>query len=43
MTTNDEKNELLKTFKVIDTNNDGQLTKQELIEGFFLFFAKYEI
>lgn len=33
MATMEEKNELLKTFQALDLNGDGQLTRQELIEG----------
>ena len=31
---NDEKNELIKTFKALDINKDGVISKEELIEGF---------
>jgi len=30
---NEEKEELLKIFKALDSNGDGKLTKQELMEG----------
>ena len=29
----DEKDELLKTFKELDLNNDGQLNKEEMMTG----------
>lgn len=35
--TRDEKNELLSTFKEIDTNNDGKIDKKELIAAFSEF------
>jgi len=33
LTTQNEKNELLATFKELDKNNDGQLSPEELYEG----------
>ncbi len=33
MATTDEKNSLLKTFKALDTNGDGTLSRDELIKG----------
>jgi calcium-dependent protein kinase len=37
--TKDEKNELLNTFKAIDENGDGLLSRQELIKGYNLIFS----
>lgn len=34
LSTREEKNELLKTFKVLDLNGDGQLSREELIAGY---------
>ena len=33
MSTKEEANELIKVFKGLDTNSDGQLSKEELILG----------
>ena len=33
MSTKEETNELIKVFKDLDTNGDGQLSKEELIRG----------
>lgn len=33
MATREEKNELLKTFQSLDVNGDGQLNREELING----------
>jgi calcium-dependent protein kinase len=30
----EEKNELLKTFQALDLNGDGELSKDELIQGY---------
>lgn len=34
MSTSQEKVNLLKTFQMLDLNGDGQLTKEELMEGY---------
>ena len=34
LATKDEKNELLEMFKALDTNGDGQLSREELYEGY---------
>ena len=34
MTTKEEKNDLMKTFKMLDKNGDGKLTRDELMEGY---------
>lgn len=34
MATEDEKNELLRSFQELDLNGDGELSRDELIEGF---------
>ena len=34
MSTSQEKTNLLKTFQALDLNGDGQLTKDELLEGY---------
>lgn len=34
MTTREEKNDLMKIFKSLDTNGDGKLTRDELLEGY---------
>jgi len=34
MTTKEEKNDLMKIFKALDTNGDGKITREELIEGY---------
>lgn len=36
MASKEEKKELLKTFKALDKNGDGQLSKQELLDGYQL-------
>lgn len=36
MATKQEKDELLKSFQALDTNGDGQLSKQELVNGLSL-------
>mgnify|MGYP003876820667 CR=1 FL=1 len=36
LATKEEKNELLKTFQALDLNGDGQLTREELIQGMIL-------
>lgn len=33
LVTSEEKRNLLNLFKILDVNGDGQLTKEELIEG----------
>jgi len=33
LTMNEEKKDLLKIFKALDKNGDGQLTKEELFDG----------
>lgn len=38
LASDDEKKELLKVFKSIDTNGDGQLNKSELINGYKKLF-----
>ena len=38
MATKQEKDELLKSFQALDTNGDGQLSKQELVNGTFRIF-----
>jgi len=35
LTTKDEREELLKTFKALDVNGDGVLSKEELIDGIY--------
>ena len=34
LSTREEKNELMKTFKALDLNGDGQLSRDELIAGY---------
>lgn len=34
LSTREEKNELMKTFKALDLNGDGQLSRDELIQGY---------
>lgn len=34
MTTREEKNDLMKVFKILDANGDGKLTKEELQQGY---------
>lgn len=34
MTSKEEQKELIKTFKALDTNNDGVISRRELLEGF---------
>merc|ERR1712226_295665 len=34
MATKEEKNELIKTFKALDANGDGKLTREELMAGY---------
>ena len=34
LTINEEKKDLLKIFKTLDTNGDGQLTREELLNGY---------
>jgi calcium-dependent protein kinase len=45
LATKDEKSELLKTFQALDLNNDGKLSKEELMIGtiiiFLIFFSGY--
>lgn len=36
----EEKKDLLKTFQALDANGDGQLTKEELINGSSRIFEK---
>ena len=36
LTTNEEREELLRTFEALDLNHDGLLSKEELIKGFRL-------
>lgn len=38
--TKEEKEELLKTFKALDKNSDGVLTKAELMEGYKRFMSE---
>jgi len=33
LASNEERNQLLKTFQALDLNNDGQLSREELIKG----------
>ena len=40
LATKEEKGRLLEIFQALDTNNDGQLSKEELKEGFDKFFVK---
>jgi len=42
MSTREEKAELLKTFQALDLNGDGQLTREELIEGYKKFMSSEE-
>jgi calcium-dependent protein kinase len=38
--TKEEQDEMLEMFKQFDKNGDGQLSKQEIIEGYQKFFGK---
>lgn len=40
LSTKEEKQELLKSFQALDTNGDGQLSKEELIAGDFFLNKK---
>jgi len=46
LTINEEKKDLLKIFKTLDTNGDGQLTREELLNGYWKeimrFLLKFE-
>ena len=33
LATQEEKNELLKTFQALDINGDGKLTREEIVQG----------
>ena len=35
---NEEKEELLKTFRILDENGDGNLSREELINGILNFY-----
>ena len=39
---NQEKEELLKQFKTIDINNDGQLSIEELVDGYYKMYGNKE-
>lgn len=34
MTTKEERNDLMRVFKILDKNGDGRLTKDELLDGY---------
>ena len=42
LSTREEKNELMKTFKALDLNGDGQLSRDELIAGYEKIMAPKE-
>lgn len=42
LATKDEKAELLKTFQSLDTNNDGKLSKEELLKGYLSLMPEME-
>jgi len=39
LATQEEKSELLKTFQLLDTNSDGKLTREEIINGYRTIFG----
>ena len=39
----EDKEELANTFRYLDMNGDGRLSKEELIEGYIKFYGKREL
>ena len=39
----EDKEELANTFRYLDKNGDGRLSKEELIEGYIKFYGKREL